>query len=225
MSTEVVSKSDESVRLFRNPVLEYLSHVHPATPLVVFTPVIGLSLASSIDKLPWLTVAIAFWVGVVLWTFTEYSLHRWVFHYTPRSTWGRRLHFLVHGVHHAYPRDSTRLVMPLLVSLPLAAVFWSAFSSLFGAWSEGIFAGFLVGYVCYDTIHYATHHLPMQSRTGRFLRRYHMNHHFVDDHTAFGVSNPMWDVIFATTPQAAIPAKRPRSGGFPEVDSGAFDES
>jgi sterol desaturase/sphingolipid hydroxylase (fatty acid hydroxylase superfamily) len=28
-----------------------------------------------------------------------------------------------------------------------------------------------------------------------------MNHHFVDDDTAYGVSNPLWDVIFATTPK------------------------
>lgn len=225
MSNDIVSKRDESVRLFRNPVLEYFSHVHPATPLIVFTPIIGLSMAASLRQLPWASVSIAFWVGVVLWTFTEYALHRWVFHYEPRTLTGRRVHFLVHGIHHAYPRDSTRLVMPLLVSVPLAAAFWGVFASIFGAWSEGIFSGFLLGYVCYDTIHYATHHVSMRSRVGRFLRRYHMNHHFVDDHTAYGVSNPLWDVIFATTPQAATPAKRPRSGGVPEVDGGAFDES
>ncbi|MBU3699627.1 MAG: fatty acid hydroxylase [Candidatus Kapabacteria bacterium] len=200
MSGDVVSKRDESLRLFQNPVLEYFTHVHPVTPLVVFTPIVGVSLYSAALTLTWTAAAIAFWVGVVLWSFTEYTLHRWVFHYSPRSAIGQRLHFLVHGIHHAYPRDSTRLVMPPLVSVPLAALFWAAFTSAFGAWSSGIFAGFIVGYLCYDMIHYATHHLPMRSRAGRYLRRYHMNHHFVDDTTAYGVSNPMWDVIFATTP-------------------------
>lgn len=225
MSVEIVSKRDETTQLFANPILEYLSHVHPVTPLAAFLPVIGVSSYAAFRDLPFVTVGISFWLGVVLWTFTEYVLHRWVFHYQPRSAAGRRLHFLVHGIHHAYPRDSTRLVMPLLVSAPLALAFWGAFGPIFGSWRPGVFAGFIAGYLCYDMVHYATHHLPMRSRLGRALRRYHMNHHFVDDHTAFGVSNPLWDVIFATTPQAATPAKRPRSGGVPEVDSGAFDES
>ena len=210
MSGEIISKRDESLRLFRNPVLEYFTHIHPATPLGVFVPIVGLSAAASIRVLPWTTTALAVWAGIVLWSFTEYALHRWVFHYEPRSRVGRRVHFLVHGIHHAYPRDSTRLVMPLLVSVPLAAAFWSVFSTVFGSWASGIFAGFVFGYLCYDMIHFATHHLPMRSRLGRFLRRYHMNHHFVDDQTAFGVSNPLWDIIFATTPRPPATREDPR---------------
>ena len=201
MSVEIISKRDETIRLFANPLLEYFSHVHPITPVLVFAPVIGISAVMSAMVLPLATVALSVWLGIVLWTFTEYTLHRWVFHFEPSSELGKRLHFLVHGIHHAYPRDSTRLVMPVLVSVPLAAVFWVLFEPLFGTWRTGVFSGFLFGYVCYDVIHYATHHLPMRSRLGRFLRRYHMNHHFVDGDTAFGVSNPLWDVIFATTPK------------------------
>ena len=200
MSVEIVSKRDETARLFANPVLEFFTHVHPITPVIVFVPLIGYSLYAMASQLPWTTTAVAFWMGITLWTFTEYALHRWVFHYEPSSVVGRRLMFLVHGIHHAYPRDSTRLVMPPLVSVPLAALFWSLFDLVFGRWSMGTFSGFLFGYLCYDMIHYATHHLPMRGRLGRYLRRYHMNHHFVDDDTAFGVSNPLWDVIFATTP-------------------------
>jgi sterol desaturase/sphingolipid hydroxylase (fatty acid hydroxylase superfamily) len=201
MSVEIVSKRDETTRLFANPVLEYLSHIHPATPLAAYLPVIGIVGYASFRDLPLAISGIAFWSGVLLWTFTEYALHRWVFHYQPTSRLGRRVHFLVHGIHHAYPRDSTRLVMPLMVSAPLAAMFWGLFGFIFGPWRSGVFAGFLFGYLCYDMIHYATHHLPMRSRLGRALRRYHMNHHFVDDDTAYGVSNPLWDVIFATTPK------------------------
>lgn len=224
MSSEVVSKRDESLRLFRNPVLEYFTHVHPVTPLVVFVPIVGLSLVSAGRSLPWTTATIAFWIGVVLWSFTEYTLHRWVFHYHPRSAIGQRVHFLVHGIHHAYPRDSTRLVMPPLVSLPLAAAFWMIFSAAFGGWSGGIFAGFIVGYLGYDMIHYATHHRPMRGRVGRYLRRYHMNHHFVDDTTAYGVSNPLWDIIFATTPEGRTVVSDPMSGGLHGAD-GRSDEN
>ena len=39
-----VSNKDETIPLFKNPVLEYFSHIHPATPVVVFMPVVVWSL-------------------------------------------------------------------------------------------------------------------------------------------------------------------------------------
>jgi hypothetical protein len=52
-----------------------------------------------------------------------------------------------------------------------------------------------------------------------------MNHHLADYRSACGVSNPLWDVIFATTPAVAKPAKQSTSGGLPDLNIGAFDES
>lgn len=72
------------------------------------------------------------------------------------------------------------------------------FSWIFGAYFAGIFAGFLVGYVVYDTTHYATHHWKMQSPVGRFLREYHLRHHYRDDDLGYGVSSPLWDYVFGT---------------------------
>ncbi len=67
-----------------------------------------------------LTTAGLFVVGVLIWTLLEYVIHRHVFHYEPKTRWGKKLHFIVHGVHHDYPNDATRLVMPPSVSIPLA---------------------------------------------------------------------------------------------------------
>jgi sterol desaturase/sphingolipid hydroxylase (fatty acid hydroxylase superfamily) len=96
--------------------------------------------------------------------------------------------------------------MPLLVSIPLASLFYVLFSIPFGEWTNTIFAGFIFGYICYDSIHYATHHLPMKGKVGKFLKTYHLRHHFADDQTAFGVSNPLWDYVFRTVP---LPAQKP----------------
>ena len=38
-------------------------------------------------------------------------------------------------------------------------------------------AFFIVGYLVYDYIHYATHHFAMTSRLGRYLRKFHLQHH------------------------------------------------
>ena len=196
-----VSRKDESVRLFKNPVLEALSHVHPATPVVVYTPVVAILLYLSAQQFSIATIVAAFLVGVVLWTFTEYSLHRWVFHYEPKSEWGQKIHFLIHGVHHDYPNDSTRLVMPLLVSAPLAVLFYYLFAWIFAPYHLPLFAGFVAGYIAYDTIHYATHHWRMEGKIGRWLKKHHMRHHFQDDQQYFGVSSPLWDYVFGTMPK------------------------
>ncbi|HEX5003853.1 MAG TPA: sterol desaturase family protein [Gemmatimonadales bacterium] len=198
MPAKFVSNKDETIPLFENPWLERLSHIHPITPLVVFLPIVGWFLWQGAAGRSFAAVAGLVVAGLFIWTLTEYTLHRWVFHYQPKSTWGRHVHFLIHGIHHDYPRDSTRLVMPPPVSLPLAALFGLAFRGVFGASYEAIFAGFLIGYIIYDGIHYATHHWKMNGKVGGFLREYHLRHHFRDDDLGYGVSSPLWDYVFGT---------------------------
>lgn len=196
-----VSNKDETIRLFKNPVLEYFSHIHPITPVVVYLPVTLYMLYLGFGAVSILYGLLCFAGGILTWTLFEYAFHRWVFHYHPKSGLGKKMHFLVHGIHHDYPRDSTRLVMPLLVSVPLAILFYFLFNWAFGVYHYNLFAGFVFGYIAYDSIHYATHHMRMNGKIGKFLKEYHLRHHFSDDHTAYGVSNPLWDHVFSTTPK------------------------
>lgn len=201
MSRLYVSKKNETVRMFESNFMELLSHVHPATPLILYLPFIvyQLYVALAQKNLPVLAVTGLFLAGVLIWTLLEYIIHRYIFHYEPRSRWGRRLHFMVHGVHHDYPQDATRLVMPPSVSIPLAVLFYFAFSLVLGRFGPAVSAGFAFGYVCYDSIHYATHHFAMSGGVGRWLKQYHLRHHYRDDHTGYGVSSPLWDYVFGTT--------------------------
>lgn len=93
--------------------------------------------------------------------------------------------------------------MPLLTSAPLAVIFYTLFYVLFGGvkLAEPIYAGFALGYLCYDGTHYAVHHFKQTSRIGRFLKRHHMLHHHADHDGGFGVSSPLWDIVFRTMPQ------------------------
>ncbi len=213
MANRVISNRDETVPLFENPWLDRLTHVHPVTPLVLYLPVVGYFSYVGATSLPWYGFLGGFLGGMLLWTFAEYWIHRAIFHYEPKSQWGQRLHFLMHGVHHAYPRDSTRLVMPPVVSLPLAVVFYFLFRWIFGAYQPAVFAGFVLGYVIYDSIHYATHHLPMRGRLGRFLKAHHMRHHYVDENRSFGISTPLWDWVFGTyqSPKTLKARQQPES--------------
>ncbi len=196
-----VSNRDESVRLFQNSFLEYFSHIHPATPAVVYIPISAVMTYFGLQRTSAGNFILLFLLGLVLWTLFEYVMHRFVFHYNPKTEFGKKIHFLAHGVHHDYPRDATRLVMPLLISIPLAILHYFAFNFIFGDnYFLAVFSGYLIGYVLYDTVHFATHHWKMTSPLGKFLKEYHLKHHYIDPDTAYGVSNPMWDYVFFTVP-------------------------
>jgi sterol desaturase/sphingolipid hydroxylase (fatty acid hydroxylase superfamily) len=114
--------------------------------------------------------------------------------------------FLLHGVHHLQPNCKERLVMPPFVSAPIGVLFYFLFKWVFvqvinlPQWFEPMFAGIIAGYVIYDMTHYAVHHLPMKGRFLKALKRHHMLHHFQDPNTRYGVTSPMWDVVFGTQP-------------------------
>ena len=201
MPRNFVSNKDETIELFQNPFLEKFTRVHWSVPLIIFVPLIAwlLSLSVRHGELSTGSITGLFVAGVLVWTLTEYLLHRFVFHYMPKSTWGRRLHFLMHGVHHDYPNDSWRLVMPPSVSIPLAILFYGLFLLILGPVSVfSFFAGFLLGYLAYDMIHYATHHAPLNGGLGLLLKHHHMKHHYQTDTLGYGVSSPLWDYVFGT---------------------------
>src|SRR5207253_6031919 len=97
-----VSNKNETVRMFKSDFMEFFSHVHPATPLVLYVPVITymLYLALWQRRLSILAVAGLFMLGALIWTLLEYIVHRYIFHYEPTSRVGKQLHFIVHGVHY-----------------------------------------------------------------------------------------------------------------------------
>jgi len=197
------NRTESSVRLFQNDLLEALTHVHPLVPLLFWGPIAGFLLWRSVavHELPASGLFAIGALALFLWTLTEYCLHRFVFHFPAQSRAGRYLVFLFHGVHHATPRDKTRLVMPPAGGILLLIVLYQVFRLLVPApWIEPFLAFFLVGYLAYDYIHYATHHFPMRSKVLHFLKVYHLHHHYGAKGLRFGVSSPIWDRVFGTYP-------------------------
>jgi sterol desaturase/sphingolipid hydroxylase (fatty acid hydroxylase superfamily) len=205
-----INHSDEPVRLFKSDFLEFFTHISPFVVLIIWVPVVVYFVVRAILMLPasasWLQVPVGILVGVFIWTLTEYVMHRFVFHFHAKSPGLQKIFFMFHGVHHYQPQCKTRLVMPPVVSIPLAVLFYGIFyllvDRLLGtpSWVAPLFAGFILGYLIYDMIHYATHHFPMRSGYLKFLKRYHMQHHFKTPDERFGVSSPLWDKVFGTMP-------------------------
>ncbi len=209
-----VSNNDESARMFENRFLEFFSHVHPSVPALIFLPVIGYSLYRGVVTGLGISYTFPLFVfGLLIWSFTEYMLHRFIFHYIPSSGWGKQIHFMFHGVHHDYPNDSTRLVMPPIVSIPLSTFFFFLFRSILGSfYVPPFFAGFMTGYLIYDLSHYAFHHFSLHGRISLYLKQQHMRHHYMDPDGNYGVSSPLWDFVFGTymkkTQQASVPSEQ-----------------
>lgn len=192
-----------SPQLFESAFLNFFSRVHPAIPALVFVPVVGVMewIGAGRGLATW-QLALLSVGGVGVWTLTEYWLHRLVFHWEPDHAPGRRMHFIIHGIHHDHPNDKLRLVMPPAVAIPLAALFFWAFTLVFGTpASYPLFGGFIAGYLTYDYTHYYIHHFVPRSKLGKRLREQHMRHHFQDHRYGFGVSSPLWDVVFRTSPK------------------------
>jgi len=196
-----VSNKDESARMFKSNFLEIFTKVHWSVPLFIFVPLISYLLYLAWQAPTIGLSSILLWVvgGLLVWTVTEYVLHRFVFHYQPPGELGAKLHFMFHGVHHDYPNDSMRLVMPPAVSIPLAYAFYILFKYLLADVTlYPFFAGFLIGYLCYDMLHYAIHHAPMKGKVWMALKTHHLKHHFKDPDNGYGVSSPLWDIIVGT---------------------------
>ena len=190
-----------SPRMFDSDLLDMLSRVHPAVPVVIFLPAIAVLVGFAAVSGGGSTLGLIglFVAGYAFWTLCEYWIHRVIFHFEPEEGFGARLHWIIHGVHHDHPNDPLRLVMPPSVSVPLSSLFLVAFWLLFGTPLWYAFgAGFLAGYLIYDMTHYHLHHHKPKTRVGKRLRELHMRHHFQDDTTGFGISAPYWDSAFGT---------------------------
>jgi sterol desaturase/sphingolipid hydroxylase (fatty acid hydroxylase superfamily) len=144
------------------------------------------------------TVTAVFFAGGFFWTFFEYLMHRFVFHYVAESERARRIVYIMHGNHHHFPRDRERLFMPPVPSLIIASVLFSIQYLILGRYAFAFFPGFIIGYLMYGTMHYAIHAWAPPRFLKALWRNHHL-HHYKDEGKGFGVSSTIWDHVFGTT--------------------------
>jgi len=194
-------RKKNGIRIFRNKMMEIGLTKSPwYVPWVLTIPIMagGIWWGHSHGLVAW-QLGAAFVSGMLLWTLLEYLLHRWLFHYTPKSDTMKAFFFLTHGYHHEFPDDPMRLVAPPLMYWGLASFFAALFFLAFGkVWWGPMYAGMMGGYLFYDSVHFYVHHARPTSGIGKFLRSYHLLHHFDDHDTRYGISTPLWDFVFRT---------------------------
>ena len=139
-------------------------------------------------------------LGVLSWMLIEYGLHRFVFHYSARSVFGKKVLYAAHLSHHENPRAASRLFSSLVLSLPIATAYfllaWGVIGSLHAV--SYLFGGLAAGYFCYEWLHFQAHHRRPRLRLFRYLRTYHLLHHHDTPDLRFGVSSPLFDMLLGT---------------------------
>jgi dihydroceramide fatty acyl 2-hydroxylase len=194
--------SRESPPMFESRLIDRFSRTHWSVVPILFVPaaLVSFYLGTRSDgvSVPMGLLMVA--LGGLTWTLVEYWLHRELFHWEPQNAFGKRMHFILHGVHHKWPRDQYRLVMPPAVSIALFFLFSMLWQGLIGRYAWTFHAGFTIGYMFYDIGHYFIHHGHPRTEWFRKLRKHHMVHHSpkLEHEKKFGVSTSLWDHVFGT---------------------------
>jgi sterol desaturase/sphingolipid hydroxylase (fatty acid hydroxylase superfamily) len=187
--------------IFQNKTLEKLTRTSPAVTVFFYSIVISVFLLLNFrltDNGIGITAA---WHlgGILAWSFLEYVLHRYLFHIDEYFPGMKRFHYIVHGVHHENPRDRDRLFMPPVPGTIIAFLLFCFWYLFFGSNAYAFMAGISNGYLLYSYIHYSVHTKPVYYPL-RTLWKHHALHHFKYHDKAFGVSSPLWDLVFGTLP-------------------------
>jgi len=135
---------------------------------------------------------LAGWAG---WWAAEYLIHRFVGH--GRSNF---LHFARHHKkHHALGDYFAPLSDKVKVSVGVGAVVLTVTGFAFGLdRGIGITIGFILSYLTYEWLHRRAHSHPPKSKYGRWVRRHHFYHHFMNPASNHGVTTAIGDLIFST---------------------------
>lgn len=192
-------------QLFKNQYLEYLTKTHPLVIWGLYLPIICFMLYFSNVRFQYavLDIGLTFLGGMFFWSFFEYMIHRFAFHFFAESERAKKIVYVIHGNHHEYPRDKERLFMPPVPSLILSSVIFMLMfmvGEIFGAGNYvfAFFPGFLLGYLIYGSMHFAIHAWNPPFKWMKPLWRNHHLHHYKNTELGFGVSSTLWDHVFGT---------------------------
>ncbi|MEW6729838.1 MAG: sterol desaturase family protein [Acidobacteriota bacterium] len=171
-------------------------------PFYVYPPLAVLMLAYALQHniyAPVTTILILL-LGLVEWMIIEYVMHRFCFHLDARSPRVRAVLQGLHLTHHANTQDMKYMFVPVSFGLALTALSIWLRALLVWSWQGALIVtvGVWIGYLWYEFVHYSAHMRRPQNRLLRYLKVYHLKHHFQDEHSWFGVTTPFIDYLFRT---------------------------
>jgi 4-hydroxysphinganine ceramide fatty acyl 2-hydroxylase len=177
---------------------EFWRHGSNAALAALIIVTLALDLTGLAPPHQWLFV-----LGAVLFFASEYTYHRYAFHAPPM----RKIPFILmlqhrlHYDHHLEPARLDLLFLPLWFIVPnfvitggLAWLVWPHPASV-----AALLAGTSAAILYYEWVHYVAHiaYRP-RSAWGRYIKKYHLWHHFKNERLWFGVTNPSGDFMLGS---------------------------
>jgi 4-hydroxysphinganine ceramide fatty acyl 2-hydroxylase len=141
---------------------------------------------------------LAFAAGIVLFGIIEYITHRFILHEFPKLL---PVAFQGHVAHHEHPNDDQHLYGPIRYDLAGYIFLFLVSLLLTGSvnYASAILFGSITCQLYYQWKHFVSHR-PIVPLTpwGKWMKKKHLLHHYLDEHAWYGVSNPIMDVMLGT---------------------------
>jgi sterol desaturase/sphingolipid hydroxylase (fatty acid hydroxylase superfamily) len=141
------------------------------------------------------SIVVAAVAGTLTWSFLEYVIHRWLGH---DRRFRRNLFAVEHIRHHVEGNYFAPGWKKGIAASVVAAALGVPALLLGGAVGLAWVGGLLAFYGTYEALHRFEHVRPSYGPYGRWARRHHFTHHFVDGRCNHGVTSPLWDFVFGT---------------------------
>jgi 4-hydroxysphinganine ceramide fatty acyl 2-hydroxylase len=168
------------------------------TVLLIVAAVLTAVFAFGLVPFSWIGALI----GALVFFTSEYTTHRFLFHARPSQLpWVLRLQHRLHYDHHIDPAKLELLFLPLWFTIPVTLLYFGIYLAITrnAPLSLSLTFGSLLALAYYEWVHYVAH-IPFNPVTpfGRYVKKYHLWHHFKNEHLWYGVTNPSMDLVMRT---------------------------
>ena len=175
-------------------ILTFLRHGSNAVLALAIVAAIAAFAAGAV-AFSWIGAAI----GALVFFSSEYTTHRFLFHAKPSQIgWLLKLQHRLHYDHHIDPPKLELLFLPLWFVIPVVALYYALYAAI--THNPALALSLVFGSACaltyYEWVHYVAH-VPFVPVTpfGKYIKKYHLWHHFKNEHFWFGVTNPSMDYL------------------------------
>jgi len=193
-----VAMNQAARALWNAQIIRILWHFTTFYGVNAFFCYVALFYFYSITLMEFLLCSLA---GIFLWTFLEYFVHRWLLHPELKNPFLKKLAHYSHLKHHEDDEDPHKFFVPLSITMGMYFVIAPIIYFIVGRieWTIAIIPMTTMGYVGFEWFHYWVHVTTSKHPLTKWYRKYHFAHHYKNEKYHYGVTTPIWDIIFRTT--------------------------
>lgn len=138
---------------------------------------------------------VCFFAGIMMWTFAEYFLHRFLGHEFKGKNFFKKEHSAHHSIANYFAPAGKKIIVAFIIAVLMVIslhIFLPTLHALL------FVIGFIGMYGLYEITHYRYHAKEPLIPPFIILRKHHFYHHFHNPMMNHGVTTRFWDRVFNT---------------------------